>query len=215
MWLQAEKLSKSGAVFLDIRLADDYEEQHIKGAVNVPLFQPVQGNTFWDTTKRFVMATAFAMRATGGNLQRSLAASWEIERATIQFCAMCLQCSAHCVALAVNASDTCIFGKIMNLGLRGAERNPNFAEDAAKVLKKNQKIIVYCGIGGTIEVGVKPWAPDRTKSYDDPDRSFGRESRSLKACYELMVVGICRRRSVTMAGITFASMLTLNPKTYP
>jgi hypothetical protein len=39
------------------------------------------------------------------------------------------------------------------------------------------------------QVGVKPWAPDRTKSFkDDPERMFGIESRSLKGCYELLQV---------------------------
>jgi hypothetical protein len=40
-----------------------------------------------------------------------------------------------------------------------------------------------------VQVGVKPWAPDRTKSFkDDPERMFGIESRSLKGCYEFMEV---------------------------
>ena len=58
-------------------------------------------------------------------------------------------------------------------------------------LEKRKKIIVYCGLGGTIEVGIKPWAPGRTKSFkDDPERMFGRESRSLKGCYELQEVNL-------------------------
>jgi rhodanese-related sulfurtransferase len=82
------------------------------------------------------------------------------------------------------------------------ERNPEFLKDAERALGgKNtlgplpflgsgKKIIVYCGVGGTLEVGVKPWSPERTKSFkDDPERMFGRESRSLKACYELGLVG--------------------------
>ena len=72
------------------------------------------------------------------------------------------------------------------------ERNPDFIEDAARALApyRGKKVIVYCGLGGTIEVGVKPWAPDRTKAFkDDPERMFGRESRSLKACHDLLVVG--------------------------
>lgn len=36
---------------------------------------------------------------------------------------------------------------------------------------------------------MKPWAPDRTKSFkDDPERMFGIESRSLKGCYEFIEV---------------------------
>jgi rhodanese-related sulfurtransferase len=90
----------------------------------------------------------------------------------------------------------------VGLAMVATERNPEFLKDAERALGgKNtlgplpflgsgKKIIVYCGVGGTLEVGVKPWSPERTKSFkDDPERMFGRESRSLKACYELGLVG--------------------------
>lgn len=37
-------------------------------------------------------------------------------------------------------------------GVPGAERDPDFAKNAAAVLNKRKKVIVYCGRGGTIEV---------------------------------------------------------------
>lgn len=90
----------------------------------------------------------------------------------------------------------------VGLAMVATERNPNFLEDAERalggkntgflpILGSGKKIIVYCGVGGTLEVGVKPWKGSLNgKSFrDDPERMFGRESRSLKACYELKLVG--------------------------
>eukprot|EP00884_Botryococcus_braunii_P023268 jgi/Botrbrau1/9625/Bobra.0131s0005.1 len=81
---------------------------------------------------------------------------------------------------------------VMKFGLAmvATERDPDFREKATDILGKRAKVVVYCTRGGTIEVGVKPWAPDRTKSFkDDPERMFGIESRSLKGCYELLQAG--------------------------
>jgi rhodanese-related sulfurtransferase len=83
----------------------------------------------------------------------------------------------------------------VGLAMTATERNPDFIADTKAALasagvRRGTKLIVYCGLGGTIEVGVKPWAPDRTKEFkDDPERMFGRESRSLKACHDLLVEG--------------------------
>lgn len=68
--------------------------------------------------------------------------------------------------------------------MTATERNTSFGPDAKQALPKNKKLIVYCGLGGTLKVGVKT----RRGIYDDPDRSFGRESRSLKGAYELYEV---------------------------
>lgn len=126
---EAEQLASNGAVFVDVRTEANFNAEHIENATCVPLFVPVAGTELFDTVKRFVMATAFAMTAT--------------------------------------------------------ERNKNFAEDAAKALKKNQKLIVYCSRGGTLTTGIK----GRRGNFDDPDRSFGIESRSLKGAYELIEAG--------------------------
>jgi rhodanese-related sulfurtransferase len=70
--------------------------------------------------------------------------------------------------------------------MAATERNQNFAEDAQKALqKKGKQIVVYCGRGGKLTTGIK----GRRGTYDDPDRQFGIESRSLKACYELIQAG--------------------------
>ena len=90
----------------------------------------------------------------------------------------------------------------VGLAMTATERNPDFVEDtkaalAAAGVRRGTKLILYCGLGGTIEVGVKPWAPNRTKEFkDDPERMFGRESRSLKACHDLLVEGGYRNGDV-------------------
>jgi len=50
----------------DVRPADDFAKGHIKGAVNVPLYRPVEGRDTRDNLKRLAM-TFFAMRATERN----------------------------------------------------------------------------------------------------------------------------------------------------
>lgn len=62
-----------------------------------------------------------------------------------------------------------------------------------QTLDKNQTVIVYCGLGGTLHVGTKPYKPGGKSFKGDPERQFGRESRSLKTCYELQEVG-CKLR---------------------
>ena len=47
-----------------------------------------------------------------------------------------------------------------------------------------------CSLGGTILVGTKPREMSGKVFSKDPDRAFGRESRSLKACYELYEVSV-------------------------
>eukprot|EP00955_Chlamydomonas_euryale_P044682 352949-Chlamydomonas_euryale.AAC.11 len=44
---QAESMMKKGWTLVDVRLEADYERQHAEGAINVPLYRPVQGTEFW------------------------------------------------------------------------------------------------------------------------------------------------------------------------
>jgi Rhodanese-like domain len=69
LWLQAKALADKGAVFVDIRTPKDFGKEHIPGAVNVPMFVPVVGTKMFDQIKKVVMATAFAMTATGARIQ--------------------------------------------------------------------------------------------------------------------------------------------------
>lgn len=73
--------------------------------------------------------------------------------------------------------------------MEATERNPNFRKDALAALPKNKTIAVMCSLGGTMLVGTKPREMSGKVFKSDPDRAFGRESRSLKACYELYEAG--------------------------
>ena len=66
-----------------------------------------------------------------------------------------------------------------------AESDPEFGKKAAEQLDKRKKVIVYCGRGGTLKVGN---GNARKYNKDDPERMFGIETRSLKACHELLEV---------------------------
>ncbi|PNW83803.1 hypothetical protein CHLRE_04g217910v5 [Chlamydomonas reinhardtii] len=76
----------------------------------------------------------------------------------------------------------------VGFAMRATERDPGFADKALGQLKKNQKVVLMCAIGGTLDTllnlrqGVKA-------AIRDPERAFGRESRSLKAAYELINAG--------------------------
>ena len=70
-----------------------------------------------------------------------------------------------------------------------AESDPDFGKKAAEQLDKRKKVIVYCGRGGTLKVGN---GNARKYNKDDPERMFGIETRSLKACHELLEVSFHR-----------------------
>mmetsp|Transcript_30908 Transcript_30908/g.67517 ORF Transcript_30908/g.67517 Transcript_30908/m.67517 type:complete len:162 (-) Transcript_30908:894-1379(-) len=134
------KLQKKGAVLLDVRETPQYNKVHATGAINVPMFIPVQGNSMFDNAKRLAMA-AFAMQAT--------------------------------------------------------ERNPRFIEEVQAKIPKNKQVMIICGSGGYMYTVVKTSSGSvgkyggriKEKTFADPERAFGKESRSLKAAYELITNG--------------------------
>ncbi|BBN13288.1 hypothetical protein MPTK1_6g02370 [Marchantia polymorpha subsp. ruderalis] len=72
----------------------------------------------------------------------------------------------------------------------GTERNPDFLSQAMNAVngELEKPVVVMCDVGGTLKTiverpGLKP------KSYADPERRFGRASRSLRAVYELQEAG--------------------------
>lgn len=76
----------------------------------------------------------------------------------------------------------------IGFNMRATERDPEFREKALQKLDKDNTLIVYCQVGGTLKTGNA--RPDGLKEFkDDPERAFGRESRSLKACFELQEAG--------------------------
>lgn len=78
------------------------------------------------------------------------------------------------------------------MGMVSTERNPDFQKQALERLPKNKPIIVACQRGGSMETVVKKQKVGFVKEYEDPDKSFGIESRSLKACYELYEAGFTK-----------------------
>ena len=68
----------------------------------------------------------------------------------------------------------------------------DFLKDASKALSaakaedEGRLLVVCCSIGGSMETEV---VSKRGKKFNDPEKAFGRESRSLKACYELIQAG--------------------------
>lgn len=56
------------------------------------------------------------------------------------------------------------------------------------MIGRRKKLIVMCSVGGTLDTVVRV-ASTGKKTETDKDRAFGRESRSLKACYELLKAG--------------------------
>jgi rhodanese-related sulfurtransferase len=50
---QAERLVASGkAVFVDVRPEYEYEQQHLPGAINIPLYQAMEATGFYADLKR-------------------------------------------------------------------------------------------------------------------------------------------------------------------
>lgn len=70
------------------------------------------------------------------------------------------------------------------------ERNQEFEAQAEAALgSKGAPVIVYCSRGGSLETETVRVTSIRTKRYNDPEKAFGLESRSLKACYHLLEAG--------------------------
>lgn len=76
------------------------------------------------------------------------------------------------------------------LAMKATESNPDFISQVDKALrgKKRQKVIVMCAVGGTLDTITRNTVTGKTCATDK-ERAFGRETRSLKACYQLMVNG--------------------------
>ena len=74
----------------------------------------------------------------------------------------------------------------------GTERNPEFVTKAVEAVggerNKKKQVIMYCSVGGTLQTYVERKGP-KAKKFNDPERLFGRQSRSLKGIYELQEAG--------------------------
>jgi rhodanese-related sulfurtransferase len=71
-----------------------------------------------------------------------------------------------------------------------AERDPDFAQNVIDKYGKAGKVIIACDIGGTLKTTTEVAHKKKDYEVKDPERAFGRESRSLKAVHELMTAGM-------------------------
>uniref|UniRef100_A0A383W322 Rhodanese domain-containing protein n=1 Tax=Tetradesmus obliquus TaxID=3088 RepID=A0A383W322_TETOB len=74
-----------------------------------------------------------------------------------------------------------------SFAMKATERDPDFVDTFCKTVKKNSKVLLMCAVGGTLDTNVT-YRRDK-KLFADPERAFGRESRSLKAIFELYDAG--------------------------
>lgn len=163
------RAQKRKAVILDIRPEDEFERGHAEGALNAPLFRLAQTQSRGMMLKKVAFAL-LAMKPRGEQAP-SQRVVWS----------SCLGFGTACPINRIRPPH-------------GAERNPTFLEDAERALGgKNKPFFIMCGTGGTMDQIIEgnkmgPNGPYK-KKFNDPDRSFGRESRSLKAAYELYKAG--------------------------
>jgi hypothetical protein len=77
-----------------------------------------------------------------------------------------------------------------SFAMTATERVPGYAGIVSTFFKgKKDKIILMCAVGGTLKTGNNNRPDKYPNGVQDPDRDFGRESRSLKAAFELMTEG--------------------------
>ena len=223
--MQAHKLQESGkAMLVDVRATWNHEREHIEDDVSLPLFRGVEGKTAFDTIKRLVMTIGFAMKATGvacmncESLEPESACRTDVRLSPLSSCL-----AADSAALASIAQAPEVYYELKRCWC--AERDPAFRQKAKEQLGDTKKtLILYCGLGGTLKIGASPYGPNGRKSYPgDPERAFGRESRSLKGCYELLEVCLSASMSflkarchaclqdVHQAGVSHHVSLSLHP----
>ena len=152
---EAREAAGGGAVLLDVRLRDSYNDEHAAGALNAPLFRDIEGGRegtagFFDQVKKIAMG-GFAM------VREGLTTSRRNPRPGARTRPRDLPGRARDLTACVLAAAQ-----------RATERNPNFVEDVgAAVGGRDAEIIVMCSIGGTLDTFIR--RPNR-KPYADPDR---------------------------------------------
>lgn len=58
-----------GAVIIDVRPSPDFDNDHIKGSINVPFFQPIEGWSAWKVLRRAGFAFFGVFNGTEPNLE--------------------------------------------------------------------------------------------------------------------------------------------------
>eukprot|EP00887_Chlorella_sp_A99_P006408 scaffold3.g6408.t1 len=211
--VEARALVAKGAVLLDVRLADEYKRrggsrvqeegcggQHAEGSINVSMFRLTQGTGPWDTVKK--VQHARASLATGSappSLPRS-------PRAPALAAGAAATPTASRVGRASRDEIAPIGPRLRperapaqvvmaSIAQKATEREPAFAANVERVVGgKRKKIVVMCSSGARPPSAPLPSSPRDSLALPlhpalPPHRQFGRETRSLKACYELMQAG--------------------------
>jgi rhodanese-related sulfurtransferase len=179
---EARRMQKEqGWTLVDVRLSDAFEAERAEGAISAPLFRYLderpegeEGSGVWDLAKKAAMA-AFAMRAT------ERVPRWAEEAFPIEAPAARKKDGGASAAASSSSNNnsnplSALFG-VFGGGGAGGGNNKN-----SKASSSSPKVLLMCSVGGSMKTEIK----FRRGTFADPERSFGRESRSLKAAYELL-----------------------------
>lgn len=86
--------------------------------------------------------------------------------------------------------NMCWFGYVLFIDFKGIERNLDFVVVVIEVVggDKMKQVIVYCFIGGILQIFVECKGL-KVKKYNDLERFFGCQFWFFKVIYELQEVG--------------------------
>jgi len=172
---------KGGWTLVDVRLPDAHAAERAEGSAGAPLFRYLDerpagepGNGAWDVAKKVAMA-AFAMRAT------ERVPRWAEE---FPFLPPSSSRQGGGGGGAAAAAAAGWFGGLFGGGGGGSKTNnmdDKNSKDGGKT-RVGKGVLLICSVGGSMQTEIT----FRRGKYSDPERAFGRESRSLKAAYELL-----------------------------
>jgi rhodanese-related sulfurtransferase len=179
---EARRLQRDrGWALVDVRLSDAYEAERAEGAVSAPLFRYLDERpqedggggkssrlSVADLAKKLAMA-AFAMRATE-RVPRWAQEAFPFEAPKER-------------AGKLGFPD--LGALLASLGGGGGSSKSDARPSSSSSTRSSPRppgVLLMCSVGGSMNTVVK----FRRGEFADPERSFGRESRSLKAAYELL-----------------------------
>lgn len=187
---EARRLQKEeGWTLVDVRLSDAFEAEHAEGAVSAPMYRYLDERpggsasfTPWDWAKKGAML-AFAMRATE-RVPRWAEEAFPVEAPSSSSSGGSGGASSSSSSSSSSAGNSLfagLFGGGGGGGLFGGGGG-NGTKKSGKSKKRGGGVLLMCSVGGSMQTEIK----FRRGTFSDPERSFGRESRSLKAAYELL-----------------------------
>ena len=160
---EARRLQRErGWTLVDVRLPDAYATERAEGAVSAPLFRYLDD------------------RPPGEKQASSSAAAWDFAKKAAM-AAFAMRATERVPNWAQEAFP---IPAPKNSGRNNNNNNPFSALFGGIGANNNNKpkVLLMCSVGGSMQTEIK----FRRGTFADPERSFGRESRSLKAAYELL-----------------------------